>query len=86
MDEMDNILTPFARQHGIGLINASPLHMGRAYRASGASLREPRSSLLVVPRIQGRRRGASSLLEPLVCCDHTGEETLKPLVMVLQYY
>jgi len=25
-DEMDNVLTPFARENGIGLINASPLH------------------------------------------------------------
>ena len=28
MDDMDSILTPFAKQRGIGLINASPLHMG----------------------------------------------------------
>lgn len=27
-DEMDRVLTPFAEQHGIGLINASALHMG----------------------------------------------------------
>ena len=26
--DMDDLLTPFAEQHGIGLINASPLHMG----------------------------------------------------------
>jgi L-galactose dehydrogenase len=26
--DMDDLLTPFAKQHGIGLINASPLHMG----------------------------------------------------------
>lgn len=26
--DMDDLLTPFAQQHGIGLINASPLHMG----------------------------------------------------------
>ncbi len=26
--DMDELLTPFAEQHGIGLINASPLHMG----------------------------------------------------------
>ena len=26
--DMDELLTPFARKHGIGLINASPLHMG----------------------------------------------------------
>jgi L-galactose dehydrogenase len=26
--DMDTVLTPFARQQGIGLINASPLHMG----------------------------------------------------------
>lgn len=26
--DMDNSLTPFARERGIGLINASPLHMG----------------------------------------------------------
>jgi L-galactose dehydrogenase len=28
IDDMDALLTPFARSHGIGLINASPLHMG----------------------------------------------------------
>jgi L-galactose dehydrogenase len=26
--DLDDVLTPFAEQHGIGLINASPLHMG----------------------------------------------------------
>jgi L-galactose dehydrogenase len=26
--DMDRALTPFAKEHGIGLINASPLHMG----------------------------------------------------------
>ena len=26
--DMDRTLTPFAKEHGIGLINASPLHMG----------------------------------------------------------
>jgi L-galactose dehydrogenase len=26
--DMDDLLTPFAKEHGIGLINASPLHMG----------------------------------------------------------
>jgi aryl-alcohol dehydrogenase-like predicted oxidoreductase len=26
--DMDDLLTPFAERHGIGLINASPLHMG----------------------------------------------------------
>ncbi|MCP5115110.1 MAG: hypothetical protein GY953_30125 [bacterium] len=26
--DMDDLLTPFAKRHGIGLINASPLHMG----------------------------------------------------------
>ena len=26
--DMDDLLTPFAKQQGIGLINASPLHMG----------------------------------------------------------
>jgi L-galactose dehydrogenase len=26
--DLDDLLTPFAEQHGIGLINASPLHMG----------------------------------------------------------
>jgi L-galactose dehydrogenase len=26
--DMDNLLTPFVQEHGIGLINASPLHMG----------------------------------------------------------
>lgn len=26
--DMDDLLTPFVKQHGIGLINASPLHMG----------------------------------------------------------
>lgn len=26
--DMDDLLTPYARRHGIGLINASPLHMG----------------------------------------------------------
>jgi L-galactose dehydrogenase len=25
---MDDLLAPFVREHGIGLINASPLHMG----------------------------------------------------------
>lgn len=28
MDDMDTLLTPFAQEHGIGLINASALHMG----------------------------------------------------------
>ncbi len=28
ISDMDTLLTPFARQKGIGLINASPLHMG----------------------------------------------------------
>ena len=28
MDDMDSLLTPFAKQCGIGLVNASPLHMG----------------------------------------------------------
>jgi L-galactose dehydrogenase len=28
ISDMDDLLTPFAEQHGIGLINASPLHMG----------------------------------------------------------
>ena len=28
MNDLDDVLTPFAREHGIGLINASPLHMG----------------------------------------------------------
>ena len=28
IDDMDAKLTPFAKQHGIGIINASPLHMG----------------------------------------------------------
>ena len=28
IQDMDNLLTPFAEQRGIGLINASPLHMG----------------------------------------------------------
>ena len=28
IDDMDSALIPFARQHGIGIINASPLHMG----------------------------------------------------------
>ena len=27
-DDMDAILTPIAKKHGVGLINASPLHMG----------------------------------------------------------
>lgn len=27
-DEMDRVLAPFAEQRGIGLVNASPLHMG----------------------------------------------------------
>jgi L-galactose dehydrogenase len=26
--DMDEVLTAFAREHGIGLINAAPLHMG----------------------------------------------------------
>ena len=26
--DMDTVLTPFVKEHGIGLINASPLHMG----------------------------------------------------------
>lgn len=28
IDDLDRWLTPFARQHSLGLINASPLHMG----------------------------------------------------------
>lgn len=28
IDDMDSTLIPFAKQHGIGIINASPLHMG----------------------------------------------------------
>src|SRR6185437_17087010 len=28
MNDLDTALAPFARKHGIGLINASPLHMG----------------------------------------------------------
>ena len=28
IDDMDSALIPFAKQHGIGIINASPLHMG----------------------------------------------------------
>jgi L-galactose dehydrogenase len=28
VDDMDEVLTPFARERGIGIINASPLHMG----------------------------------------------------------
>ncbi len=28
INDMDEILTPYARENGIGLINASPLHMG----------------------------------------------------------
>ena len=28
MDDMDQVLTPFAKEQGIGLINGSPLHMG----------------------------------------------------------
>jgi len=28
IDDMDALLTPFCESHGIGLINASPLHMG----------------------------------------------------------
>lgn len=28
MSDLDDMLTPFAKEHGIGLINASPLHMG----------------------------------------------------------
>lgn len=28
IDDMDVLLTPFAQEHAIGLINASPLHMG----------------------------------------------------------
>jgi len=28
MTDLDDVLIPFAKQHGIGLINASPLHMG----------------------------------------------------------
>lgn len=28
MTDLDDVLTPFAKQQGIGLINASPLHMG----------------------------------------------------------
>ena len=28
IDDMDTRLVPFAKQHGIGVINASPLHMG----------------------------------------------------------
>jgi len=28
MNDLDTTLAPFAREHGIGLINASPLHMG----------------------------------------------------------
>jgi L-galactose dehydrogenase len=28
IDDMDAILTPFAKKHNIGIVNASPLHMG----------------------------------------------------------
>lgn len=28
MDDMDQLLTPFVKEKGIGLVNASPLHMG----------------------------------------------------------
>lgn len=28
MTDLDDVLTPFAKQQGVGLINASPLHMG----------------------------------------------------------
>jgi L-galactose dehydrogenase len=28
IDDMDSVLMPFAEKHGIGVINASPLHMG----------------------------------------------------------
>lgn len=28
IDDMDEVLTPFAKEQGVGIINASPLHMG----------------------------------------------------------
>jgi L-galactose dehydrogenase len=40
--DMDDLLTPFAREHGVGLINASPLHMG-VLTAGGPSPWHPAS-------------------------------------------
>jgi L-galactose dehydrogenase len=41
--DMDSLLTPFAREHGIGLINASPFHMG-VLTQSGPPAWHPASS------------------------------------------
>jgi L-galactose dehydrogenase len=51
-DEMDEVLTPFARQRGIGLINASPLHQ-RLLTEKGPPEwhRSPKEVLEVGPKI-----------------------------------
>jgi len=41
--DLDDLLTPFVKEHGIGLINASPLHMG-ILSASGPPPWHPASS------------------------------------------
>ncbi len=51
-DEMDDVLTPFARERGIGLINASPLHQ-RLLTEKGPPEwhRSPKEVLEVGPKI-----------------------------------
>ena len=74
IQDLDELLTPFAEEHGIGLINASPLHM-RVLTAEGppswhpapAPVQEAGAKLVAVFERHGVDPAAYALR---FCCDH----------------
>jgi len=76
IDDMDSALIPFAKQHGIGIINASPLHMGiitergaPAWHPAPQEVRDAGQRVVALCRAHGVD---ASELALRFCLDHPG--------------
>jgi L-galactose dehydrogenase len=76
IDDMDSSLIPFAKQHGIGIINASPLHMGiitergaPAWHPAPQEVRDAGQRVVALCRAHGVD---ASELALRFCLDHPG--------------
>jgi len=74
MNDLDTLLTPFARELHIGLVNASPLHMGvltergaPAWHAASTEVREAGQKMVKACEARGFRIGDVALR---YCLDH----------------
>jgi L-galactose dehydrogenase len=72
--DMDDVLTPFAEQQGVGLINASPLHMGVLTEGGPPpwhpAPEEVKKAGRAVVEFCGRRGIAASDLALQFCLEH----------------